>query len=342
MKSTLSLLLLALALPAAPVRAATPPVVAPMVPHASVVVANARRSYPPSCLSSPLPSAPRGPAVTRTITLADLTGSYTENVAVTMWRAACSGNKSAILIRFDRSASRENTEPAPVIPIMGVARTGQNDLALRPAGEPNTIGADVLGIRIIGDVTVVLETYPVDNFQIDLNPAVTISLFPFYANQTRREAFNVVAYDRQTHPDGTQALEINGYTTGTYFDPARSGEGLFWEVAERGDGTRFAFFSWFTYAPDGRPTWIIGNVDVPVGARTILVPTFSFTGGGFAGNFNPANIVSRPWGNVSFAFPDCNTLALTFASTHSDANVPTGDGTRVWTRLSSINGFVCQ
>ena len=181
-----------------------------------------------------------------------------------------------------------------------------------------------------------------DGFQIDLNPAVTISLFPFYANQTRREAFNVAAYDRQTHPDGTQALEINGYTTGTYFDPARSGEGLFWEVAERGDGTRFAFFSWFTYAPDGRPTWIIGNVDVPVGARTILVPTFSFTGGGFAGNFNPANIVSRPWGNVSFAFPDCNTLALTFASTHSDANVPTGDGQRLWSRLSSINGFVCQ
>ena len=96
MKSTLSLLLLALALPAAPVRAATPPVVAPMVPHASVVVANARRSYPPSCLSSPLPSASRGPAVTRTITLADLTGNYTENVAVTMWRAACSGRQGPL------------------------------------------------------------------------------------------------------------------------------------------------------------------------------------------------------------------------------------------------------
>jgi hypothetical protein len=339
MKSPISLLLLALALPSAPLHAAAPgPVVVPFVPEVAAVGANPRRSYPPSCLSAPLPTTPRGPVTTRTISLSDLLGTYNENVTVSMWRVACSGDKSAILVKFDRATARENTQPAPVFPIVGVARTGQNDLALRPAGEPNTVGADILGVSIISDSTVVLETYPVDGFQFNLNPAVTISLFP----NNRRESFSVAAYDPDTHPDGNLSLEVTGYTTGTYFDPTRSGEGLFWEVAERGDGTRFAFFSWFTYAPDGRPTWIIGNVDVPAGVRTIQIPAFHFSGGGFAGNFNPANIVSRPWGNVRFTFRDCNNLVLEFDSTHSDANVPTGEGTRLWQRLSAINGFVCQ
>jgi len=340
MKSPICLLLLALALPFATTRAATPePGLAPLLPNVSVVGANPRRSYPPSCLSAPLPTAARGPVVTRNISLSDLLNTYNETVTVSMWRVACSGNKSALLVRFDRAANRENTLPAPVVPQVGIARSGQQDLGLRPVGEPNTVSSDVLGVQIIGDTTIVLETFPVDGYQIDLNPAVTIALFP---GGTRREVFNVAAYDPATHPDGLLNLEVNGYTTGTYFDPAHSGEGVFWEVAERADGTRFAFFAWFTYAPDGRPTWIIGNVDVPLGVRTIQIPAFHFSGGGFAGNFNPANIVSRPWGNVRFTFQDCNTLALEYVSTHSDPNVPTGDGTKQWTRLSSINGFVCQ
>src|SRR5205085_9991719 len=164
------------------------------------------------------------------------------------------------------------TEPSPVFPVVGVARTGQNDLALRPVGEPNTVAADLLGVPIISDSTVVLETFPVDGFDIDLNPAVTISLFPTSGGTTRRESFAIAAYNAATHPDGQLALEITGYTTGTYFDPTHAGEGVFWEVAERSDGSRFAFFSWFTYAPDGRPTWIIGNVDVPAGVRVIQIP----------------------------------------------------------------------
>jgi hypothetical protein len=310
----------------------------PSPADASAVGANPRRSYPPSCLSTPLPTQARGPVVSRNIVLNDLIGSYSETVGVSIWRQACSGGKSALLVRFDRATNRENTVPAPVVPTIGVARTGQQDLGLRPVAEPNTVSSDVLGVQIIGDTTIVLETFPVDGFQFDLNPAVTIALFP----NGRRESFSVTAYDAATHPDGNLSLEVNGYTTGTYFDPARSGEGLFWEVAERSDGTRFAFFSWFTYAPDGRPTWIIGNVDVPAGARTIQIPAFHFSGGRFAGDFNPANIVSRPWGNVRFTFRDCNTLTLEYASSHSDANVPTGNGTRLWQRLSAINGFVCQ
>ncbi|HET7842515.1 MAG TPA: hypothetical protein VFL14_00070, partial [Xanthomonadales bacterium] len=196
----------------------------------------------------------------------------------------------------------------------------------------------ILGVTIVNDAVVVLETFPVDGYEFNLNPAVTISLFPAQG----RQSFNVPAYDPATHPDGQQSLEVNGYTTGSYFDPARSGEGLFWEVAELPNGNRFAFFAWFTYAPDGRPTWIIGNVDVPVGVRTIQIPAFHFSGGGFAGAFNPANIVSRPWGNVSFTFRDCNNLTLQYTSTHNDANVPTGSGLRQWQRLSSINGFACM
>lgn len=307
-----------------------------------IVRANPDRSYPPSCLSYPVSTEVRGPSITKTVRLGDVFGnqSIAEDFIVTVYRVACSGGKSALMIKFDRLAANAGNPIAPDVPAPSVQRTQSQggDLGLRINVEPNTLFNDVFAKQLFDDATLVIEQF--QGFDFDLNQAFTLALDTQYGGQVRRETFVLPAYDAATHPDGARALEINGYTTGTYFDPQRSGEGLFWEVAERPDGTRFAFFSWFTYAPDGRPAWIIGNADVAVDARTLTVATFHFSGGGFAGDFT--TVERRPWGNVTFSFPNCNTLTLQYASTHSDANVPAGSGTRTWTRLSSINGFVCE
>ena len=83
------------------------------------------------------------------------------------------------------------------------------------------------------------------------------------------------------------------------------------------------------------------SLDIPAGARTIMIPGLFFGGGGFAGNFTPP-LQSQSWGNVTFSFPSCNSLTLQFASTHNNATAPVGSGLRFWNRLTGVNGFGCE
>jgi hypothetical protein len=310
------------------------------LPGVKAVGANPERAYPPSCLSDPLPTTPRGPTVTQNANLGDWGSTYTEQVAITAWRVACSGGKSAILVKFDRATAVEGRFPAPDVPLPNVDVPNSNaDIYLNINAEPNTRRSEVGGNPIINDSTLVIEHFPGAAF--DLNQAFALAIDTYTVTSGARITLQMPAYNAATHPDGSQSLEINGYLTGSWYDAAHSGEGIFFEVAELDNGARFVFFAWFTYGPTGQPYWLVGNTTVAADARTISVPTLYLTGGGFAGNFG-APVPSQPWGNVTFAFPNCGTMALGFESTHGSSGIPQGQGARTWTRLSSINGFVCQ
>lgn len=308
--------------------------------------ANPDRLYPAHCLSYPVGTPANELTVVgpRNVRLGDVDGggTFSEIVSVRVIRVPCSGGNSAVLVRFTRAANVQGTLPAPDVPSAALVRAGQQDSFLRLAGEPNTVQSDTFGFPLVRDETLVIEAFT--NGVFDSDAAFTLALDTFYNGATRRETFNVPAYNAATHPGGTQSLDINGYMTGNYYNAQRSGEGIFLEVGERRDtnATRFVFFAWFTYAPDGRAYWIVGSADVAVGARTVTIPTRFLGNGGFAGNFDPAMVTNEAWGGATLSFPDCNTMVLNFASTHSNAAVPSGSGVRTWTRLTDINGLVCQ
>ena len=313
-----------------------------------VVRTNPNRSYPPSCLSNPLPSTIKGPVQTVTMSIADVDGNdrgsngqagYFENVTVRVWRVACSNGKSAVLVGFDRAANKEQTLPAPDVPDVSGTQPGRNDTFLRIVAEPNTWQAYEGGDIIYFDQVYVVELLP--GFPFDLNAAFTLSLDTIANNQVARTNVSVPAYNPATNPDAALALEITGYQAGSWYDTTRGGEGILFDVGERADGTRFAFFAWFTYDQAGFPYWIVGNADVPAGARTITIPALFFFGGGFAGNFTPP-LQGQSWGSVTFSFPTCNSLTLQFASTHNNGTAPVGSGTRSWSRLTGVNGFSCE
>ena len=49
------------------------------------------------------------------------------------------------------------------------------------------------------------------------------------------------------------------------------------------------------------------------------------------------------WGPATVSFPDCNTMTLTYASNPGlPAGVPTGNGTRTWSRLANVNALACE
>ena len=130
--------------------------------------------------------------------------------------------------------------------------------------------------------------------------------------------------------------------TGSWYDPAHQGEGIFLEVGENADGTTFVFFSWFTYDAAGAPYWLIGQSALIECQRSLAVPVRAFRGGRFAGAFPPAQVESVPWGEVEFAFPDCNAPTLRYSGTSAIAGAPSGSGTRNWARLVNIKGLSCE
>jgi hypothetical protein len=320
--------------------------------------ANPLRTYPPSCLADPLPDQTSGPIYQQSVSL----GAYntntqqidtTELVTIKVWRVACSSSdyyNSATLMRIERSTSSQTIYP--VFPAIRISQggIGYEDFPanlVRVALEPNTVISETsVDAPIRSDTTYVLENYDSTSAGVfDFNLAFGLQFDNLFT--TNNLSFlDVAAYNptAQTYPDAFQEIPISGYLSTNWYDPAADGEGIVLQVYERaGDTNNLVIaFSWSTYDPNGVPFWIAGQADIPRGAKTATVPMFYRTGGGFAGDNGSAD-PPIAWGTSTITFPTCNIMTLVYAANPGlPAGVPSGSGTRVWSRIANVNGLPCE
>ncbi len=126
------------------------------------------------------------------------------------------------------------------------------------------------------------------------------------------------------------AASIDASYTGSWFDPAQSGHGLFLEVLPNNQLLAW----WFTFSPDGQQSWF-GGVGAIVGNRA-NINVIRTTGGRFIPNFNPATVQNQPFGSMSLSFTDCRSGRVEF-------NLPEGygQGSMNLTRLTIPSGVQC-
>lgn len=124
------------------------------------------------------------------------------------------------------------------------------------------------------------------------------------------------------------------YRSGSYYDPTRSGEGIFFELLTDGRVTLI----WYTFDPQGNQLWLVSSGQVQVqGNRYTIEMLYPAQATRFGSNFNPAEIVLQPWGNVVLDFTGCNTAQFSYNST-----VPGfGSGSFNYVRLTQPNGTSC-
>jgi hypothetical protein len=322
--------------------------------------ANPLRAYPPSCLADPLPDQPSGPTYSRNVSLAAYNGNTgqvdsTEIVTITIWRVACSSTEffnSATLMRIDRNSSSQTIYP--LFPAIRVSQgsVGYSDADFpaniaRFAIEPNTVISDTLvDTPIINDMTFVLENYDSTATSVfDFNVPFGLRFDNLFTSNNL--AFiDVPLYNpsAQTYPAGFQDLPISGYLSSNYYDPAADGEGMVMQILEPVSDIQnlIVSFTWTAYDPSGVPFWLAGQTNIVRGTKVANATMFYRTGGGLGGNSGAA---SSPivWGTASVSFPDCNTMVLTYASNAGlPAGVPTGSGTRTWSRIANINALTCE
>ena len=92
---------------------------------------------------------------------------------------------------------------------------------------------------------------------------------------------------------------------GAYLDPNRDGEGFHFGVEVNG----VFVMTWYTYL-DGQPVWMIGT-----GMRNDLRVVFEnmviTSGADFGSQFDPADVIREPFGEIIVDFTDCNKFTAT-------------------------------
>jgi hypothetical protein len=249
-------------------------------------------------VASPIPTVPSGPQVS-----VEVSRSTGDRFRITLWRQPCgsAGTDAQLILTFSP------LQGSPVICAndMEITQGGFNSDDFFLTRDPSGANIDTLCGPISAPTSALIRE--VDNqFVFDDDAAFTYIYEQ--TSPTPDVMLNVPAYDPSQYPGGGQVRSPRGVDSGSYFDPARPGEGLFVEVGRVGN-RRVLFVSWYTY-DNGAPLWIIGNVDFPEGAESVTVPLQTFAGTGFGPAFNPANVTATAWGQATFRVLSCTELSF--------------------------------
>lgn len=131
--------------------------------------------------------------------------------------------------------------------------------------------------------------------------------------------------DVQAGPD------IDGRFTGTWFDPAQSGHGLFVEVLP--DNLLVAY--WFTFDSEGRQAWFGGAGTIE--GNEVRMDAVRAEGGRFIPDFNPQALSYPVIGQLTLRFESCRRGRIEF-----DLGTGFGTGSMALERLTEPLGTACN
>ena len=98
--------------------------------------------------------------------------------------------------------------------------------------------------------------------------------------------------------------ELINFVSGTYFNPARDGEGC--QVTLEGDGVTIILTCYLFQ--DGAQAWIIGAGTL-LNGQVVFDMTLT-SGADFGNDFNAGDVVRTPWGTAVMRWSDCNTAEI--------------------------------
>ena len=105
------------------------------------------------------------------------------------------------------------------------------------------------------------------------------------------------------------ATSANTDVTDIWWNPNESG----WGMQMVNTGT-FVFATVYVYGADGKPTWLIGQLDKTGAAlATFTGPLYVTTGPFFGGVFNPTAVTGRQAGTMQFVLTGVSTGQLTYS-----------------------------
>lgn len=273
----------------------------------------------PSCVATPLPTTPSGPTWSLELDTATDT-----RLRVTAWRQPCGGTDAQLMVTFEPLEGTPLVCGTEMEVLIGDVRSTSVFLLADPeAGLVSNFCDDltapatfVMRVAAFGAVFDDDSTFAI-GYLSDLGPGVFVA---------------IPEYDPSAY--GDFSLMLAGKFSGSWFDPARNGEGALVEFGREGS-RRVAFVAWYTYFEGGQ-RWLVGNADYQPGAKTVTVPLLLTSGGQFGMAFDPAQVETTPWGEVTLSLADCSAMRFEWSEDDGES------GEFLYQRLvSSLDGVSC-
>ena len=280
------------------------------------------------CLTTPISTIPSGPTWTYEVN----TGSTSspEVVRGTFWRKPCAAANDAQLVLTFTPVSGSPFVCTGLRAIL-IQNSQQTDSFFFDTS-PNSTNLDTLCGDLFVPTSVVIDERST-SFSFDDDAAFT------FINQGGTSAVptatvNVGPYDPAAYGQGTQLQPIAGKLSGSYYDPARNGEGVLVEIGRLGT-RKTIFFTWYTYL-GGAQRWVAGNIDFASGATQVTIPLITTSGGQFGSGFNPSQVQVSTFGSATVTFPTCSTMRFQWSESGGQS------GAFNYQRLvEGLEGVVC-
>lgn len=258
--------------------------------------------------STHLNNIPEGPGSVRfTHTQPGPFSNTTEIWRLAAWRVDCPNDPQFPLFAIRVLSAQTNAAsfrtPGLLFPNLGtVVQQGASTLfrsGWDQSGFSNGLRVGTSGLSPAGGYTAVLAI--TDNPGFVFRDAFSIE----GANLSETLRFAAVG-----NPATGGPRPAGGRLSGTYFDPARSGEGIMVDFASLEAGQPHAFLSWYTYDDAGNLLWVVGNTVYAEGATSVTVPLAQTSGGRWGPALRPENLSRTAWGQATLSFPDCRTAVM--------------------------------
>ncbi|MEE4297591.1 MAG: hypothetical protein V2J20_13355 [Wenzhouxiangella sp.] len=122
--------------------------------------------------------------------------------------------------------------------------------------------------------------------------------------------------------------------SGSFFDPARSGEGI--TVQWMPDGR--VLVVWYTYDSEGKQFWAISDSAEVIDGVVVADMFYPAQSTAFGPDFDASEIELAPWGSLVLDYHDCGHLEMSY-----DSLLPAfGSGAFDYVRLTQPAGTVCD
>lgn len=241
-----------------------------------------------ACVDAPLPTSPSGPTWN-----VELTDEFDENKRAhgTFWRYQCDGGGALLLLTVEPISSEFFLCSSRFTVLQAGAQ--YDNIYLNP--DPSTFDS------FCGDL-LLKQTYMIDqsSFETQWDP---LEEFEIVFDGAAPNRFDVGGYDPGDYGQPTGPTELQGALSGSWFQPDRSGEGFVFAFEENASGP-IATIYWFTHI-DGRQYWLIGTRAYSEGDTAITFELQEVDGTGFGDNFDPDELDSEYWGEISVEFTSC-------------------------------------
>lgn len=124
----------------------------------------------------------------------------------------------------------------------------------------------------------------------------------------------------------------NAGLSGSFYDPARNGEGLVIQWLDNGQ----VLIIMFTYDLDGKQFWTFG-IGTPDGKSVTIDALYASGTTAWGSQFNPEDVVLSPWGTIILTWTACDAVTFDYDSVVAGF----GSATRQYTRISNLASTAC-